>query len=220
MMKKLFFILIFLVLTTNNTYAFDCSQLKADPIVIVMASYGQLTYNHEKSTDEITELAKKFNLVETGLFAQGLSTVNVNFDISVDTFSRPVGENEYCLTPVKITIFLGLDTPTVYIANNLKEDTCEYNQVLRHEKVHQQINKTTLEYYLPIFKDATTAIVQKISPRYFNNIEDIKKMTENITIEYNQKLMPLVDFIKKEMLSEQQKLDNPKNYQFESTLCP
>ena len=220
MMKKLFFILTTFIFAPHLSFAADCSAVPVNPQIKITASYGKLTYDNTKNTAEITEMAKKFNLVERGLFASGLSTVNVNFDITINTLGNLIGNSEFCVVPTDINIFLGLEKPTVYLSNELNKDSCAYNLVLRHEKIHQQINKTTLEYYLPIFKDGATAIIKKIKPVHITNIDDIEKTTGDLTKLYNEKLTPLVDFIKKEMLSEQQKLDNPGNYQFESSLCP
>ena len=71
-----------------------------------------------------------------------------------------------------------------------------------------------------MFKYASTQIIKNIKPVLITDINDIEKTTGDLTKIYNQKLTPLVDYIKKEMLTEQQKLDNPANYRFESTLCP
>lgn len=220
MMKKLFFILTFLFFSRFAAAEDICAAFTEEPQIKITASYGKLEYDFDKNTAEITELAKKFNLAENGLFAQGLSTVNINFDITINTLGQPIGNNQICVIPKEITIFLGLNSPIIHISKELQKDSCEYNVVLQHEKIHQQINKSTLEYYLPMFKYASTQIIKSIKPILITDINDIEKITGNQTKFYNKKLTPLVDYIKREMLSEQQKLDNEKNYRFESTLCP
>ena len=92
--------------------------------------------------------------------------------------------------------------------------------VLRHEQTHQQINKSALEYYLPMFKTAALQIARSIKPVEVKDIDDIKSAIGELTATYNQKMTPVVNFIKKEMLVEQSKLDNPQNYLYESKLCP
>ena len=219
MMKKLFFILTIFIFFCPCVFATDCSSIDIKPNIKVTASYGKLSYDKTKTIEEITSMAKEFNLVETGLFASGLSTVNVNFDITINTLGKPIENSEFCVIPTDIIIFLGLHNPTIYISNNINEDSCEYNLILRHEKTHQQINKTTLEYYLPLFKEAAIKIVKNIEPLKITDIKEMEKSTALLTKLYNKRMMNLVDFIKKEMLNEQKKLDNPKNYRFESTLC-
>ena len=219
MIRKLFFILTTLFFMNNYSYAANCSNIVVNPKISIKSSYGKLTYNNQKSTAEITTLAKKFNLVENDFFASGLSTVNFSFDITISSLGNPVGNSEFCVTPTDVTIFLALESPVIYLSNELKKNTCEYNLVLRHEQTHQQINKKTLEYYLPYFADAATKIIKNIRPIYTRDINKIEAATALMTKHYNQKLTPLVDFIKKETLKEQQKLDNSENYNYESTIC-
>ena len=219
MMKKLFFILTTLIFFCSKSFAADCSDININPTIKVTSSYGKLNYDKSKNIEEITTMAKNFNLVESGLFASGLSTVNVNFDITINTLGQQIGGLEYCVIPTEVTFFIGLDSPTIYISNNISENSCEYNVILRHEKTHQQINKTTLEYYLPLFKDAALKIIKNIKPTKISNIKEIEQSTITLTKLYNQKMIKLVDFIKREMILEQKKLDNPENYHFESSLC-
>lgn len=220
MMKKIFFILTFLLFSHFASAEDLCATFTEEPQIKITASYGKLEYDFNKNTDEITQLAQKFNLAEKGLFAHGLSTVNVNFDITINTLGQPIGNSQICVIPTEVTIFLGLDSPIIHISKELAKESCEYNIVLQHEKVHQQINKSTLEYYLPMFKYASTEIIKNIKPILITDINDIEKTTGDLTKSYNQKLTPLVDYIKREMLTEQQKLDNQNNYLLESTLCP
>ena len=219
MMKKLFFVLTYLLFFYNQATALDCSAVVVNPKIKTTASYGKLEYIHNKNTVEITEIAKNFNILEKGIFAHGLSTVNINFDITINTLGHLIGNSEFCVTPTDINIFLGMYKPIIYISSELEKDSCEYKIVLHHEQVHQQINKTTLEYYLPMFKYAAEHIIKQIEPIHITDIDDIEKTTAELTKIYNKKLNPLVDYIKREMLKEQQKLDNNQNYIFESSIC-
>ena len=219
MMKKLFFILTTFIFFCSKSFAADCSAVNINPTIKVTSSYGKLSYDTSKNIEEITTMAKNFNLVESGLFASGLSTVNVNFDITINTLGQLIGDSEYCVIPTEVTIFIGLDSPTIYVSNNISENSCEHHVILRHEKTHQQINKTTLEYYLPFFKDAALKIIKDIKPIKISDIKEIEQSTASLTKLYNSKMTKLVDFIKREMIIEQKKLDNPENYHFESTLC-
>ena len=64
-----------------------------------------------------------------------------------------------------------LDKKIVKLSKELKENSCEYNIVMQHEKTHQQINKKTLEYYLPLFKSASTTIIKSIKPVSIKNAD-------------------------------------------------
>lgn len=220
MTKKIFFVLTFVFFINNQAVADDCSGVVVNPTILLTSSFGTLSYNHEKNTAEITDLAHSLNISETGLFAAGLSTVNIDFDIELNTMAQPVGDQAFCIIPTQIKLFLGLGSPTIYIAKELAPNSCQYNLVLHHEQVHQQINQTTLEYYLPLFKQSASKIAQSLTPLYITNTNEIKPSIKSLTETYNKKLTPLVDYIKKEMLTQQLKLDNTQNYLFESSLCP
>ena len=219
MMKKLFFILTISNFIWSHSFASTCSSVDTNPTIKLNSSFGKLLVDESKNTSQLTEIAKNYNIVEQGLFASGLSTVNVNFDITVNVLAHPSKNKKYCVKPTDIEIFLGFVSPIIYISNELKKDSCEYNQVLFHEQTHHQINKSTLEYYLPMFKEVASAIIKKTPIPEIDDPNKIEDAINFLTETYNQKLSPLVDYIKNEMLKEQQKLDNPENYQYEAEIC-
>lgn len=219
-MKKLFFILTLSFFFTSPALCNDdCSSLSVNPDIKIISSYGNLKYDNTKSKEYLTSLAKNQNHMGSNIFVNGLSTADINFDITLKTQTLNINDSIFCIIPNEITIFIGLDSPTIYLSQELKENSCEYNIVLRHEKAHQQINKKTLEYYLPLFKNTSTSIIKNIKPVSAKNIEDLDLITNDYIQIYNQKLSPLVDFIKNELLNEQQKLDNSDNYKYENSLC-
>lgn len=219
-MKKLFFILTILIFLSSSAFCKDeCSDIPINPQIKVLSSYGKLIFDNSKSRQELTQITKQHVFVEDGLFANGLSTAELNFNISLKTYTQNINDSTICVLPKEVTIFLGFENPIIYLSNQLKENSCEYKIVLNHEKTHQQINKKTLEYYLPLFKSASTSIIKNIKPLTMTNIENLNKTTSDYIEIYNQKLLPLVDFIKKEISDQQQKLDTPSNYKYENSLC-
>lgn len=218
-MKKLFFVLTILTFFSHSALALNCEDLIVSPTINVESSFGNLQYDNSLDIKDITALAQKFDLVESDLFASGLATATINFDISLSASANPIGAEEFCVVPNKVDIFIGLNKPTIYLAKSLEKDSCRYKIVLRHEQTHQQINKSALEYYLPIFKAAAIKIIQQTPALSIKDTNQLEQATKDLTQKYNQKLSPLVDFIKKEIAGEQHKLDNPANYKYENILC-
>ncbi|MBE6451956.1 MAG: hypothetical protein E7012_00505 [Alphaproteobacteria bacterium] len=218
-MKKLFFILTILTFFQINTARASCSDYFPLPEIELYASYGKLKYDYSKNTKQITSMAKKANSLETGLFASGLTTISINMDISMNSLSKMKGKNKFCVYPKDLKLSIYFKNPTIYISNQLKPDTCEYNVVLRHEQAHAQINKQVLEYFLPLLKKATIEIFKTIKPRQVSGISLIDKASSDITDEFNKKITPLYNYFKQQIVTEQQKLDNEKNYQYENQLC-
>lgn len=221
-MKKLFFILTFifcLPILSVPAWAFDCSQIQSMPSIEFSTSYGKLRYDNTKTNQQVTAIAGTYGISEKGLFAAGLATINVNFEISINTLGKIYGENNICVIPTNINIYIGYSDPVIYISKNIPKNTCKYNVVLRHEQTHQQINKNALEYFLPLFQDAIKRIIPTVKPLSVSNTEEIDLATTELTQTYNRKITPLIEVFKNELLNEQGKLDNHENYQHEEELC-
>lgn len=218
-MKKLFFILITAIFFSSRAWAADCQNITFSPQIEVFSSYGKLQYDTSKNIAQITESAKKYGLVKNNLFASGLATVDISTDISANTIGQPEDDGFICVYPTKVRLFIGFSDPLIYISNTLKPGTCEYNVVLRHEQTHQFINKEMLDYFLPLFRSAFSQIIAATPPIKITSINEVDEASRLLTEQYNQKLLPLVNFFKQEMISEQQQLDNKNNYIHEKNLC-
>lgn len=221
-MKKLFFILTHLTLQMlfiNPVSADGCRNVKSIPAVEFSTSYGRLSYDFSKNNHQVTELAKKYGIVEQGLFASGLATVNVSWEISLNTVAKVYGDYDVCVVPTSVQVFIGFTEPTIYISRDVPKNTCEYNVVLRHEQTHQQINKAALDYFIPLFQEAILKIIAKVKPVPVAHITEIDTATNQLTQTYNKKISPLIEVFKDELLIEQGKLDNLQNYQHEQDLC-
>ncbi len=221
-MKKLFFILtnIFAFsLFIKQAQAFDCAKITTLPSIELSTSYGTLKYDFSKNTQQITHIASQYGIAEKGLFASGLATVNVSWEIAVNTIGKIYDNYDICIVPTSLKVFIGFSNPTIYVSNEIAKDSCEYNVVLRHEQTHQQINKAALDYFLPMFQNALKEISKTIRPEHVSVLTDIDNGTTRLTQRYNSKLAPLIEVFKEELLAEQGKLDNHKNYNFEQNIC-
>lgn len=211
--------ILFIFATAQKSFAGDCTAVKSTPTIKFTTSYGKLKYNTNKNNQQITAIANQYGIVEHGVFASGLATVNVNWEISINTLGKIISDYNICVVPTSINVHIGFADPTIYLSNQMSPDTCEYKVVLRHEQTHQQINKTALDYFLPLFKQAIYKIVANTPPSSVANISEIDKATTEMTQVYNKKISPLIEVFKNELLAEQGKLDNTSNYRFESRLC-
>lgn len=223
-MKKIFFILIILIsllATGTPLQAKTCQETIASPTIEFYTSYGKLTYDYSKSQSQITKIAKDYGILEQGLFASGLATSDVNWELSLNTASRYLSSQELCVEPQVIKFYIGFSDPTIYISNRLLPGTCEYEVVLRHEQTHQQINKATLDYFIPLFQQALQKIVTTIPNQKITHLnkQNVNHATQLLSEQYTAKIAPLIDIFKKELATEQGKLDNMDNYDMESLLC-
>ena len=218
-MKKLFFVLTFILISFRAGASGVCSEYTIAPEIKFTSSYGKLRYDKTKSKIELTREGEEYGIVEQGLFASGLALVSVSHKVSANTISMRNKAGTYCVLPVDIDVFVGYQDPVIYLSHELEYGTCEYNVVLRHEQTHQQINAAALRYFLPKLKESIEAIIKNTPAIEIKNKRDGDRATQDLIKAYMRQIEPLVDYFKKELLREQKKLDNHKNYQMEGDLC-
>ena len=68
-------------------------------------------------------------------------------------------------------------------------------------------------------KESIEAIIKNTPAIEIKNKRDGDRATQDLIKAYMRQMEPLVDYFKKELLREQKKLDNHKNYQMEGDLC-
>lgn len=224
-MKKLFFILTFLPFAlcfSQKTIAAEtdvCASLVSEPEIEFTTSYGKLKYDYSYNLQELTNLGRKYNIVEQGLFASGLAIVSVNWEVSLNTISKIVDDTNICVVPTSLNVFIGYQDPTIYISNQLQPGSCEYNVVVRHEQTHHQINTAALEYFIPSLRRSVEKIAKDIRPYKIDSPSKIDEATNELTEMYIAQIEPLINHFKNELMQEQSKLDNQMNYAMESNLC-
>ncbi|MBQ8870166.1 MAG: hypothetical protein IJ019_02180 [Alphaproteobacteria bacterium] len=228
-MKKVFYIVFFITLTSFSSFCLAkdditvaCLRNMREPEVIITTSFGNLRYDNSKSRRTITRMhANQYGgKVGKGKFLNGLSTfeheLKLNFKIRKQTLLSGIT----CVYPTTINLFLGVgEDPVIYIARDYSEDSCMYNLVLRHEQTHQQINQSVLEYYLPIIKERFLEVVRNNAVVGSNSDIDLERAQGELQQKYLSVLNQLLEEIKTETDAEQAKLDNDKNYDYETQIC-
>ena len=205
----------------------EAKQKKADvcdrfknikPQLRLRSSYGKLTYNFDYDRENLDIMAARNKLTEAGMFTAGLSLVDVDWSVSLNTVSRSIN-GRICVIPASVDVFIGYRNPVIYISNDIAEGTCTYEVVLRHERQHQQINVSVLDYYLPTLKKGLKERLAVLQTRGANADEDTDVITDDMNANYANAIRPLINRFQITLQNEQQRLDNRQNYQYESGLC-
>ena len=198
-----------------------CRNVVASPQIEFYSSYGKLNYDYTQGQHKITALAKKHDLLESGMFASGLAIAEIKWEVTLNSKGVLLSAKEACLVPAEVKLFIGYTDPTIYVANHLRKNSCEYDVVLRHEQTHQQINKTALEFFRPYFYKEIEKISKQVAPKYTNDLsqKNVNAATTLLTQEYITALTPMIETFKQELQIEHKKLDNPDNYRLEGILC-
>lgn len=220
-MKKIFLTSIFCIFTAANAIAESnpCENIKISPRLDFTTSYGKLRYDYRRNTQELNAMGQKHGLIEKGMYAAGLSMASIDWELQVNTISRAVGDDDICVVPASLDVFIGFQDPITYISKDLKVGSCQYNLVVRHEQQHQQINIVALEYFIPKIKEQIKTQLSFVKPRVISSMDDAEEITNQMSDEYSAIIEPLVARFKASLLKEQQLLDTRQNYKFENSLC-
>ena len=223
-MKKLIFTLTILGFGTFSslTYGYNgCEQIRSQPKINFYTSYGKLEYDFSKDQMGISQIGMQHGVIEKGIFANGLATGTLQWEINVSTSAQKGLGKQFCATPAEIDFYMGFNNPNIYVSSDLRQGSCMYDLVLRHEQTHQQINIKTLEYFIPLFKQALYKISQEMPAEPLSGHSQISLdiASKVLAQKYSDRIKPLIDVFKKELQIEQGKLDNSSNYAFENSIC-
>lgn len=221
-MKKFFLAstICFFLLGSFSAGAADnpCAKYAVTPQLKFGIRYGNLRYDYSSDRQHLSEMAGYYNLRESGMFTAGLSLSDINGQVQLFTTVYKEGEL-VCLVPESLEISLGYRQPVIYLLQDLKKGSCEYNLVLRHEQQHQQISIMALEHFAPQIQRAMAQKLAQSIPFAVEDDADADVQTTALNEEYWQYFSPLLEQFRAALLKEQQKLDSRQNYEFEDKLC-
>lgn len=231
-MKKVFFSLIFgcflvrPVMASNDLakYEAECLNFIKRPNVELTSTYGKLKYNFQKDSAFLQqETAKRFQdvgeKVYDGFEPVGLTKVRDAFDFNVTVGQIDISNGYTCLYPETIKVHLGYYVPTIYILNSLKKGTCLYEIALRHEKTHMQIYLEALDYFLPQLKEMINGLFDTVGVKIVKRAKAGREAAKEVNDLYLLPVQKKVDQWRKEVETEQLKLDSPEHYIIENKLC-
>ncbi|MCM1322703.1 MAG: hypothetical protein NC218_00780 [Acetobacter sp.] len=231
-MKKVFFSLIFSCLLVNfveaaenlTKYESECLSFVKPPKIELSSTYGKLKYNFEKDgkflRQETVKRLQKLQIENSTNFEPvGLTKVRDAFDFALTVGQIDVSNGYTCLYPETITIHLGYYVPTIYILNSLRKDSCLYNIALRHEKTHMQIYIEALDYFLPRLKEYAGSLFEQLGVKIVKKAQVRRETAQELNDLYLDAVRTKVDAWRKDVETEQLKLDTPEHYIIENKLC-
>ncbi len=195
----------------------SCNALNPMPAVTFKTSYGQLVHDFNLSTNEITAKASgaEKGFLSTGWRVSAPAVLSACGRYTV----RRLDAGATCVLPAEVEFFFGFKEPEIYVSKDLDKDSCRFSVVIRHEQVHQRINKLVLEYFLPLISDELQKAVRDVKAVKVSSPEQGEDGAEELIKYYQARLGPLITTFEKVLEKEQDKLDNLTNYQMEWELC-
>lgn len=207
------------LLLAGNVQSAECSGSAVAPKINFSTSYGRLSYNFDYDTEAITKMAQNSPFIEKGMFVAGLAPIKIQNEYSMTFKGQPEERGGYCVYPEEINVYVGFHNPEIYVSKDYPQNSCEYNLILRHEQAHQQINKATLDYFIPYFKKSALKIARDMGSKRIRKKSSMKKVSQEMQNEFTERFNKIVDLFRKELAIEQGKLDNSINYAAEDKVC-
>ena len=228
-MNKTFYIILsslmlFLVSPSQANFEadnfFSCEGMKVPLRIIFKTAYGQLI--HDVSTDEksLLNLKKDKKQIEKIFLNSSYNSIQSSGYVNLTSaLTEYISDDKTCIIPETIEVFIGYQDPMIYIAKEFRNRPCEFSVMLRHQQVHQQINIYTLQYMLPLMKEAIIQTTQSINPIVSSGRSsvnaDIKKLQEI----YIAAIKPILEAFDEIRMEEHRKFDETTNYKIDEKLC-
>lgn len=213
-----------LLLQANAAWAWSygdfisCDAINPMPKITFVTSYGKLV--HDLSQPLKTINANSSARAEPGWLTVGYATRSLQSSIWVKSAKvKKIDDKTTCVMANDIEIFLGYQQPMIYVAKEAQEDMCKFSVVIRHEQVHQRINKLALDYFLPLADEAIRKAIADVRAVKVSSPQEGQKALEVLSKYYHARLMPILDEMIKAVDAEQAKLDSLTSYKMQWDMC-
>ncbi len=190
------------------------------PQIEIKYNYGELKINHEKTADQLAEMMDELYPLKVTHKFNGLTSLSPYTIVESNIVGTAVSGYR-CYYPQKVSVIIGYN-PTVYISNDLAENTCRYNVTMRHEQTHLDIGYLSLNQFLQTVKTEFPQIVSKTGVTVLPASSKVSadKASTELNDKYRQQLGKLFDSFVKYMTNQQMQIDSIDIYEFEGSLCP
>lgn len=182
--------------------------------ITIYYNLGKLKYNNSLSSAQIK--ARASNNLNGEITYMGLTLLNLYNKISVyDSSPLELGDGYFCTYPTEITMEVGYENPTVYLANSMDKNSCVYKKTLRHEQQHVDISYIFIMSYIEALKKQLPEIVRNTGPIFSVSKTPDKKLFYI----YNEQTKAIFDEYFEVRQKRSALMDSPENYERESKLC-
>ena len=183
----------------------------------VLKSYETKTrLIRSKSADDLTRWQTGHS--SRGAHILGLGGGEIGTKIQAEFEVKELDNGQFCLSLKKV-IAKFYTKPQIHIASNFKKGTCEYKEVLRHEKKHILTLKKFHREYTPKYRAELKRIIRKVPvqrPTTENGLEgqqqQIMQMVQKHMSAYTEKIMAVLS-------GRQKRIDSPQEYKLVASRC-
>lgn len=140
------------VANTARAAAGDCPDFP-ETAVLVHPVFDAPRYNFQQSLARLRQIAETQSAAifhrdqPVGL---ALGELTITMGMQANAVLRP--DKMVCAKPANLTVDVGFQNSTVYVARELPRRTCAHNEILEHEEQHVEIDRQLLKEYMPIIQ--------------------------------------------------------------------
>jgi hypothetical protein len=189
------------------------------PSVTLSTSGGEISVHRGYSSKQLDRKLGGHSSVKlrAGWVTRGLTKTKLESWIKVSVIYRKLGIKRNCIGLESVSVQVGYPHFNIYIARKLKPGSCAYKTTMAHERKHVSIYRDQLQTFLPVFEQHLNQTAKKLMPIIYNSPKAGNKY-------FLRKLNTEFKRVLKQMNNETKRLhgrmDTPKNYQKEQSLCP
>jgi len=195
----------------------SCNAINPTPAITFKTSYGKLVHDLSKTQSEINAMDHKGN--EPGWLTVGLALAPVKTYIRSTGTARELDDNATCVLPEEIEIYVGYQDPVIYVSKEYQKDLCKFSVLIRHEQVHQRINKLTLDYFVPLMDKVLRQAVQDVRGIKVSSPEQAADGMMQLNVYYHARLSPILEEMVIAQQAEHAKMDSLTSYKMQWDMC-
>jgi hypothetical protein len=173
----------------------------------------QPRYFHNYSTAQIENLGFSVKLASRNFQEPGLTiaeqTITTDFECESLEDSQ---KRRVCVWAKSVSVDFSYTKMDVYISSQYPVGSCPYQVILDHENQHVGINQRVLHKYLDLMREALARDRSIPTKERSLVVATFKKGENLISARIKRIIMPLYNRYKKEIKSENMKIDTMKNY--------
>ena len=180
----------------------------------------QPTYYHNLNTAQIEGLATSVKFTSRNMQEPGLTSAEQSLETNYQCGAlENTRTHRVCVWADSVNIEFSYTKMDVYVSNQYPEGSCPFQVILAHENQHVSINQRVLNKYVALMKQAIRrdrTIPSKDRPLA---AASFKEGQDIIAARISKIIQPLYQRYKREVLSENRKIDTMKNYRRIQAKC-
>lgn len=215
--KGLGFLLVTLLLVPTPAQAEQCPEFPGTAVRIHPV-FTAPRYNFQQSLAQLRQIAETQSAAifhrdqPVGL---ALGEMAVTMSMQANAVMMP-DKKTVCAKPAVLTVDVGFQNSTIYVARELPRRTCAHNEVLAHEEHHVEIDRQLLKEFEPIITRYLQTSLHELGTVQAESTEAAEAKMQKFI---RKQLEKVAEKMNAERARRQAAHDSPEEYQRLAAVC-